>query len=147
MEFKKIMTVAAMIGAISFGATTASAQQGALTAAIGQYGTVPQGCVACHSDGNGQKNTVTAAWLAFGGTKSTGPTNWAGFDAADSDNDGIANGAEFMAGTTAYTTVSTTPSTGGDSGGGGCVTSSVTTPLTMVLAMLTLGFFVRRKKD
>jgi len=37
------------------------------------------------------------------------------------------------------------PAAAGSSGG--CVTSAATTPLMMILAMLTLGFFVRRKKD
>ena len=43
-----------------------------------------------------------------------------------------------------------TPPTTGDTGGGsggGCVTSSIFAPISMALAMLSLGFFVRRKKD
>jgi len=143
---KKIITAAAITGALTMGATTASANTGAMTAAKGHYASVGASCKTCHADGNGQKNVVTAAWKTAGGTSMSAPTNWTAFDTADSDGDGTSNKAEIEAGTAPYTKPSSTATSTSD-GGGGCIASSATTPLMMVLAMLSLGFFVRRKKD
>lgn len=142
---KKTVLTIGLATLLALGATSASANTGALGAAAGHYAAVPASCLACHADGNGQKNTITAAWLAAGGTSMSAPTNWVTFDTADSDGDGTSNKAEIEAGSVAYSTATTATGSDGD-GGGGCVAASVTTPSMMVLAMLSLGFFVRRKK-
>jgi hypothetical protein len=128
------------------GVNTASANTGALSAAAGHYASVSKGCFACHADGNGQKNAVTAAWLSAGGTSQSAPTNWTQFDTADSDGDGVNNQTEIERGTAPYTNPNASASAS-SGGGGGCIASSATTPLMMLLTMLSLGFFVRRKKD
>ena len=141
---KKAVLTIGLVTLLTLGVTSASANTGALSAAVGHYAAVPASCMACHADGNGQKSTITAAWLAAGGTSMSAPANWATFDTADSDGDGTPNKVEIEAGSVAY---STTTAAGGDTEGGGCVVTSVTTPLMMVLTMLSLGFFVRRKKN
>ncbi len=142
---KKITTAVAIAGALTMGATTASALQSAADAFNAHY-TVQADtttCLTCHN-GAAAPKTHTAFgndWLANGGTKSAGPTTAAGWTALD---------AKYLNtyGPVKSTWVApTTTTTATSSSGGGCVTSTATTPLMMVLAMLSLGFFVRRKKS
>ncbi len=138
---KKIITAAAIAGALTMGATTASALAGAQTAFNAHYTVQDTNCTTCHA-GAAAPKTHTAFgndWLANGGTKSTGPATAAGWDALD---------AKYLNtyGPVKSTWVAPTAAPAGSSGGG-CIASSATTPLMMVLAMLSLGFFVRRKKD
>ena len=142
MEFKKLMSAAALIGAMSFGASTASADTGAAAAFDAHY-VNNSTCVSCHLGTPGTLTNLGLDWKAAGGTKKAGPgaAGWATLDATYADSFG---GVDTTAATT---TTPTTTTTSSDSGGGGCVASSATTPLMMVLAMLTLGFFVRRKKS
>ena len=138
---KKIITAAAIAGALTMGATTASALQAAADAFNAHYTVQDTTCTTCHA-GAAAPKTHTAFgndWLANGGTKSTGPATAAGWDALDAKY--LNTYGPVKSTWTAPTTTTTTSDSGG-----GCVTSAATTPLMMVLAMLTLGFFVRRKK-
>ncbi len=134
MEFKKLMSAAVLLGAVSMGAATASAQQAYYNNLTSIYG-AKTACYVCHD------STGKSGWTTFGADFAARPhkadNGTAAFGQLDSTY-----GAQLTAGTLPQ---ATTTSSGG--GGGGCVTSSITTPLTMALAMLTLGFFVRRKKD
>ena len=135
---KKIITAAVIAGALTMGATTASALAGAQTAFNAHYTVQDTNCTTCHTSTATPKTTHTAFgndWLANGGTKSAGPAQ-AGWDVLD---------AKY---TSTYGPVkATTPTTPTSDGGGGCIASSATTPLMMALVMLSLGFFVRRKKS
>jgi len=143
MNLKKIVTAATITGALTMGATIASANTGAYNAFNAHYVT-NSSCATCHQDpsaGGSVKihTAVGTAWIANGGTKDAGPITQAQWDSLDT-----AIGTQF-GGVDPNWTLPVVPAP--SSGGGGCVTSSVTTPLMMVLAMLSLGFFVRRKKD
>ena len=154
---KKIITAAAIAGALTMGANTASAEPTAITTFNANYGTTISNCAVCHTTSTGSggaRNAFGDNFKTAGGVKSAYTPNWTSLDAMDADADGTLNGAEIAAGNApagngtlaSPTDIATTPApTSG--GGGGCVTSSVTTPLMMVLAMLSLGFFVRRKKS
>ena len=158
---KKIILSAAMLGALSLSANIASATPTALNNFNTNYTTSVTSCALCHTTADGNANSALNAFgsdfKAAGGGKPNYAPNFTALDAMDSDGDGTTNGAEIAAGTapggngtlasptSTATTTTTTPSSSGG-GGGGCIASSVTTPLMMVLAMLSLGFFVRRKK-
>lgn len=159
MKFKKLITASAMLGALSVGATTASAQQLALTNFNANYGTTVTSCALCHTaatGAGGALNTFGSNFKTAGGTKTLYMPTWATLDGMDADGDGTNNGAQIAAGnapagngtlaavTETFPGGATPPAAGG--GGGGCVTGAATTPLMMVLAMLSLGFFVRRKQ-
>ena len=131
MEFKKLMSAVALMGAMTVAGGTASANTGA-AAAFDAYYIEASSCTLCHTAAPGLRTTVGIDWLAAGGSKDAGPTDWAAFNAA--------SGSVYTPDPNYVP-----PTSGG--GGGGCVTSSIATPLSMALAMLTLGFFVRRKKD
>ncbi len=145
---KKIILTAAMLGAVAMSATSASANTGAATAFDAHY-LNNSNCATCHTSTFTPATTLTAigtAWKVNGGTKDAGPTTQAQWDTLDGD------AAITTAGFTkdpswTLPAATTTPVETSDGGGGGCITSSVTTPLMMVLAMLSLGFFVRRKKS
>lgn len=144
MNLKTIITTATIAGALTMGSTTASALAAAQTDFNAHYTQQDTTCITCHA-GAAAPKTHTAFgtdWLANGGTKSAGPTTAAGWDALDAKylNTYGPVKSTWVAPTAAAAAASS-------SSGGGCVTSSVTTPLMMVLAMLSLGFFVRRKKD
>lgn len=263
MEFKKLISAALMLGAISFGATTASALSSFVAPLNAALGGTSVSCSACHA-GAGQSKTNATLPMALTWKSSSLASNLAN---SDSDGDGFTNIQEASgallnfndaavspftlasAGATAADTVlanvvvkgdavatqqafadpyslagtgeeivggisvtihavpvtifvkglgvdstmnmyavdaagqgtlapttswmanvdgsftvnamATNPATvvlvrtlpaaaavaAASSSSGGCVTSAATTPLMMVLAMLTLGFFVRRKKD
>ena len=154
MEYKKLMSAAALMAAMSFGSTTASAETLALTNLTNMMSPTPlqTSCATCHtSSTTGALNLFGDAWKAKGGGKPLYTLSTINSDALgleDSDSDGTINDDELNAGTNpGVAAAGTTTTTAASSSGGGCVTGSVTTPLTMVLAMLTLGFFVRRKKD
>jgi len=145
MGLKSIITTAAIAGALTMGATTASANTGAASAFDAHYNP-NSSCTTCHTSTATPAATITAigtAWKNNGGTKNAGPTTQAQWDALDAD--------AAIAGTYTvdpnWTLPAGTTTTTSSSSGGGCVSSSATTPLMMVLAMLSLGFFVRRKKD
>jgi len=155
MNLKKILTTAAILGAVTFSASTASAQS-AYVADLSQIGftlTAANGdsCLACHASAWNATNKDKGV-TPFAADYKLGVATFSAITAGealalglkDSDGDGIDNATEAAAGTNFWGVV---PSAPASSGGGGCVTSSVTTPLMMVLAMLSLGFFVRRKKD
>ncbi len=144
---KKIILTAAMLGSLSLGATTASALQGALDTLNAHYGTNLTACTTCHTTAPAL-NVFGAAYLAAGGDKTgTIAPNWAVLDAGDADGDGVTNADEFAAGTDpAVNPNATSTAATSSSSSGGCITASAATPLMMVLAMLSLGFFVRRKK-
>ncbi|MDQ7001134.1 MAG: hypothetical protein Q9N02_00410 [Ghiorsea sp.] len=179
MNLKTIVTTAAIAGALTMSATTASAMPAALTNFNNHYANSKvalSACLLCHNTASGYTskalNAFGANFKAAGGSKfaSYMPT-WATLDGMDADKNGTTNSKQIAAGIApagnGTLKVFTTPggnggggNTGGgnagningdnngtSSSGGGCIASSATTPLMMVLAMLSLGFFVRRKKD
>ena len=155
---KKIILTAAMLGAMSLSATTASAfapYLGDVNTALGTNfdptGATGSECLVCHSAaGNsaGDKGVTPfaidykAGVAAFGAITAAEATALAGLN---SDNANGTNADDAAAGIDFWGTVATTPAA--TDSGGGCITSSATTPLMMVLAMLAAGFFVRRKKS
>ncbi|WP_038246520.1 hypothetical protein [Ghiorsea bivora] len=156
MNLKKIVTTAAIAGALTMGGTIVSAQPLALSNFNVNYGTTVTSCALCHTTNatTGTLNAFGANFKTAGGAKTAYMPNWATLDGMDADADGVLNGAQIAAGnapagngTLAAPTDIVVTTTAASSSGGGCVTSSLTTPLMMVLAMLSLGFFVRRKKD
>ncbi len=153
---KKIVLSAAMLGALSISANTASATPTALANFNANYGTSVTSCALCHTTADGNANPALNAFGAdfktAGGAKPNYAPTFATLDGMNSgglatpDNGTvIAAGNAPAGGTLAAPTVTTTPTS--SSSGGGCIASVATTPLMMVLAMLSLGFFVRRKKD
>jgi len=154
MNLKTIITSAAIAGALTMGATTASAQALALTNFNANYTTTVTSCALCHTTAttSGTLNTFGANFKTAGGAKTAYMPNWGTLDGMDADGNGVFNGVQIAAGDApagngTLAAITDIVVAGGTSSGGGCVTSSVTTPLMMVLAMLSLGFFVRRKKD
>jgi len=141
MNLKKILTVTAVAGTLLVGATAANATSDAQALFNARYLADDTACTTCHASASiTSANTVGAAWLSNGGTKTTAPTDWTGFETAAGSTFGGVDPAWVDPATVVPTTTTS-------SSGGGCVTSSVATPLMMVLAMLSLGFFVRRKKS
>ncbi len=137
---KKIITAAAIVGALTMGVSAANATSTAQGLFNDRYLNDDTACNTCHASAlSTTANAVGQAWLGAGGTKTTAPTDWAAFETAAGQTFGGVD-PNWTAPTTTTTTTTTSDS------GGGCVTSAATTPLMMVLAMLTLGFFVRRKK-
>ncbi|MDX8384400.1 MAG: hypothetical protein R8M45_09985 [Ghiorsea sp.] len=145
MEFKKLMGAALMLGAITFGATTASANQGA-SDAFNAHFTTSAACTTCHANSSkpiGVFSAIGLAWRTNTGTANAGPTTQAGWDALDADT----AATMYLPVLSTWSFTPPTNNDNNDSGSGGCVTSSVATPLMMFLAILSFGFFVRRKKD
>ena len=144
MEFKKIMSAVALMGAMTLASGTASAKgtywdEWELQFSSG--GTT--GCYVCHDTSNSSFN---AFGTLFKGTshKTAAALTSAVTNVGNTINPDTNNtyGTDWAAGS-----LPSVSSGGSSGGGGGCVTTSIATPLTMALAMLTLGFFVRRKKD
>jgi len=153
MKLKKTITTLAALGAISFGAATASAQAryiAEVNTALGSSYNTTSDCIICHSAANnsGGDRGVSAfatVWKGLASTSTIGAlTAGTSLSAADQTILANATAPTTTAATTTTTTPTTTTTTSG--GSGGCVTASMTTPLMMVLGMLTLGFLVRRKK-
>jgi len=159
MKLKKTITIITALGTLSFGGMTASAN----TPAVGTLGTtsglsITQGCTTCHtgattsalgSSGSVRNAFGTAFKVTSNKTNNYAITTaqWDALKVLDSDGDGADNLKELTDGTNpGVSSSATTATTSSGGSSGGCVTSTVTTPLMMVLGMLTLGFFVRRKK-
>ena len=138
---KKTILSAAIVGVLTAGIGTANATSTAQGLFNARYLNDDTACNTCHASAtNTVANAVGQAWLGAGGTKTTAPTDWAAFETAA----GSTFGGVDPNWTDPATTTTTTSSSSSSSGG--CITSAVATPLMMVLAMLSLGFFVRRKK-
>jgi len=105
-------------------------------------------CATCHTSAPAL-NAFGLEFLSLGGSKATGYvlalTAQNTLFGGDTDNDGIKNLAELQAGTNPAGDAASAPP--GQASVTGCVSSALSTPLMMVFAMLSLGFFVRRKKD
>jgi len=138
MNLKKILMVTAVASTMVAGATVANAKAEAQALFNARYLADDTACTTCHSATTYVRNAVGSAWLGAGGTKTTAPTDWAAFET---------KAASTFGGVDPNWTAPVVTAAADSSSGGGCVTSSATTPLMMVLAMLSLGFFVRRKKD
>ncbi len=101
MQFKKITTVSIVLALTSFGATTASADQGAQNSFSAFYpGNGQTSCFVCHSGLQPGLNAYGSAYKGAGGSKD-GRTNAAfvAIEAADSDNDGFSNILELRSAT------------------------------------------------
>lgn len=101
MQLKKITTASAMIVAIGFGATTASADQGAQNSFSAFYpGNGQTSCFVCHGGLQPRLNAYGSAYKGARGSKD-GRTNSAfvAIEAADADNDGFSNILEIRNGT------------------------------------------------
>jgi len=136
---KKITMLAVLLGVFSVCSTVASANSGA-AAAFDAHFNSPSNCQSCHSGSPGTVYQLGLDWKAQGGTSQAGLSTQAGWDAFDlkyANTYGGVNPSWTFSSPTPIGTASTT----------GCVTSSLSTPLMMMFAMLSLGFFVRRKKD
>jgi len=106
-------------------------------------------CATCHTSAPAL-NAFGLEYLTLGGTKAAGYVLALSAQntlliTGDTDNDGIKNLAELQAGTNPAGDAASAPP--GQASVTGCVSSALSTPLMMVFAMLSLGFFVRRKKD
>ncbi len=131
---KRIFLTVVLVSFLSFGATTASALQGALNTLNAHYTTNLTACTICHTSPPAV-NAFGAEYLAAGGDK-TGAIapNWVILDAGDADGDGITNAAEFAAGT----------NPAGDAAGGtkeqatvtGCVTNNIQIPFLLFLGLM-----------
>jgi hypothetical protein len=93
MEFKKLMTAAAILGAMTFGATTASANTGAAAAFDAHYVT-NSSCFSCHTGTPGTLLALGTAWKAAGGTKDAGPTTAPGWTTLDGTYSSLFGGVE-----------------------------------------------------
>ncbi|MDQ7001135.1 MAG: hypothetical protein Q9N02_00415 [Ghiorsea sp.] len=134
---KKIIMVV-LLGVLSFGSTIASANIGAFNAFNAHFHT-PSSCTTCHSGTPGVVSPLGNVWKANGGTSQAGlssQANWTTFDTKYKTTYGGVNPSWVFSAPTPVGTASVT----------GCVSRSLSTPLMMVLGLLSLGFFVRRKK-
>ncbi|WP_038246518.1 hypothetical protein [Ghiorsea bivora] len=135
---KKNIMMASLLGVLSIGSTVASANIGAYNAFNAHY-INPATCTSCHTGTPGVTTTLGVDWKAQGGSSQAGPSTQAGWDALDikyATNYGGVNPNWTFSAPTPVGTASLT----------GCVASSLSTPLMMFLAMLSLGFVVRRKR-
>jgi len=152
MNLKKIVTTAAITGALTMSASVASAMPTAQTNFNTHYNVNTSSCAICHTTADGYKNKARNSFgdafkNAGGGKPNYMPTSWTSLDATYGATIAAGNAPAGNGTLAAPTSTATTTTSSSSSGGGGCVASSATTPLMMVLAMLSLGFFVRRKKD
>ncbi|MDQ6977108.1 MAG: hypothetical protein Q9M75_03245 [Ghiorsea sp.] len=156
MNLKKIVTTAAIAGALTMGAAVANASTvymdvGGIVDQKYPGANITNSCFICHTGTPGAMTSYGNQFKNVGGTGGGLGTvaQLTAIDGLDADGDGTTTGTEITNATgTGNTDVIVNPNApAASSSGGGCVTSSVTTPLMMVLAMLSLGFFVRRKKD
>ena len=132
---KKIILAATLMGALVSVSGVANATSEAQSLFNARYLTNDVSCNTCHASATvTTANAVGLAWLGAGGTKTTAPTDWAAFETKA--------GSTFGGVDPAWT-----PPAAPATSSGGCITSSAATPLMMVLAMLTAGFFVRRKNS
>ena len=133
MELKKLFSAVILAAAVTVASGTASANTGAYNAFNDRYVTNST-CTTCHTGSPGAITALGTDWKTFGGTNQTAPTDWTSFDAIYA---------------TAYGGVDpnapTTSANQGTATVGGCITASSTAPLMMLFAILTLGFFIRRK--
>ena len=125
MEFKKLMTAAALLSAITFGASAASANTGAGAAFDAHY-TVKSNCFSCHTGSPGTLLQLGLDWVSAGGDKNSGPSSAAGWDTLD---------ATYLATYGPVEPTWTAPAASSSSSGGGCLTGSVATPLMILLGM------------
>ena len=152
MKIKGLLTTAAMGAALIMGANSVSANTQAvgLLAGYAGVGTLATSCATCHTTAP-QLNPFGTAYFQVGGTKNSGYTltagAWSSLSVLDSDGDGTDNVTEITNGSNPGMSGTTAAASQGSASMTGCMTASIATPLTMALAMLTLGFFVRRKKD
>ncbi|MDQ6988876.1 MAG: hypothetical protein Q9M19_03260 [Mariprofundaceae bacterium] len=163
MEFRKLMAAAALMAVVSFGASTASAStaymnDGEIFDQKYPGAHLTNSCLFCHTGTPGAMTSYGDQFKAAGGSGGGNGTlaQLTAIDGKDADGDNIANGTEITNATgtnnldviTNVTTGQVTTTADSDSsGGGGCMTASAATPLMMFLGLLSLGFFVRRKKD
>ena len=145
--FKKLMTSALLIGATIAGASTASAEATALTNLNNNYGVALTSCFVCHSS-TPALNVFGADFKAEGGTKGASYIpNWTNLSALDSDGDGVANDAEFAAGTDPALAPGATGTTQETASVTGCMTGSFSAYGLMLLGLLISSAVFRRKKS
>jgi hypothetical protein len=145
MLFKRLMTVAMMMGAMVFGTSAANADQLALTNLNGQYGLSLTSCSVCHSSVPAL-NVFGDDFLAAGGSKTAYSPTWATLDAGDADGDGILNGAELQAGSDPALAAGETAVTQETASVTGCMANNAGLPWMMLLGLLVAVNLVKRKK-
>ncbi len=142
VNYKSLLKLTTLIGMTSLSAGIASANSTALANLKAHYNVTYPTCNTCHTSAP-QLNVFGQDFALAGGTTAKGNLpNWTVLDGMDSDGDGITNAQEFANGTEPAGNASANQ---GTATVGGCITASSTTPLAMLFAMLTLGFFIRRK--
>ncbi len=142
MKKNNTMTIAALAGSLCFGAMTASASPSAKSVFDSVYPAAASttACTVCHTGSPGSLTQYGIDYMGAGGTSPGLASAMRAIETFDPDGDGLTYLDEINNGTIA-------PVSGGQGTAsvGGCLTSSASTPLMMLLAMLTLGFFIRRK--
>ena len=122
----------------SFSANATSAQKDAFNS-LYPAAASKTACTVCHTGSPTPFTAYGTAYMGVGG--SANPTaSMQAIENMDPDGDGKTFLDEINAGTIAPISQGTASTTG-------CLSSTIVTPLSLALAMLALGFFVRRKKD
>ena len=145
MVIKKVIGFMVMLGAMSLGAHVASASSSAKVVFDGVYPGNTISCFVCHTGTPGSLTAYGVQYVSAGGINSGTTAAINAIDNLDADNDGNTNGSEIAAGTdpsgNANTASTETASVTG------CVSSGLSVPLLMLLALLSLGFLVKRKRS
>jgi len=131
-----------MLGIVSLGVNTASANVGAGAAFDAHY-VNNSNCQTCHSGAPGTLYTLGTNWKNAGGTSQAGPTTQTGWDTLDASHSVAYGGVEpgwTLASSSSATTQSQASTTG-------CVTSSMATPAILLGMLMVLGLTIRRKQE
>ncbi|OIQ01315.1 MAG: hypothetical protein AUK35_00055 [Zetaproteobacteria bacterium CG2_30_46_52] len=99
MELKKIMGIAVLLGAITSGATTASAKSEAYAMLTAQYPNSGASCFVCHTGSPGSMTAFGSQYKSNGGDKRGTLSTMIALEGLDSDSDGIKNILEFRTAT------------------------------------------------
>jgi len=130
-----------MLGIVSLGVNTASANTGAGAAFDAHYVTNST-CTSCHSGTPGSLYALATSWKNSGGTSQAGPTTQTGWDTLDATYKTTYGGIEPT-----WTLSTTTTTTQSQASTTGCMTSSMATPAILLGMLMLLGLMLRRKQE